>query len=315
MEKKTAISAPANMISCNETIEKVWKEVKKYRGMGKVASYIPELAKVDAGHFGMTLMFLNGETFHLKDYNIPFSIQSISKVFTTAMAFAEKGEELWKRVGVEPSGSAFNSLLQLEYENGIPRNPFINAGALVIIDILLSTYKNPVVEILNLIRTLTDDENININKKTALSEKRFGFRNAALANLLKDFGNIKNNVEDVLDVYFNICAIEMTTEQLAKAFLIFVNHGTYNKFRLLTVSQTKRLNAVMQTCGFYDEAGEFSFKVGLPGKSGVGGGIVAILPDQFSIAVWSPALNEKGNSIMGMKALEYFTTLSGKSIF
>lgn len=296
-------------------LQQTWERVEKFQGKGKVASYIPELAKVDPDRFGITLKLLSGELFQLKDSTSLFSIQSISKVFTTAMAFSIEDNKLWGRVGVEPSGTPFNSLMQLELDNGIPRNPFINAGALVVIDILRTHFNDPVSEVLTYIRELADDDSIEINEKTAYSEKQYGYRNAALVNLIKDFGNIKNDIKEILDIYFNICSIEMTTNQLATSFLVFANHGKIKDKELLTVSQTKRLNALMQTCGFYDEAGEFSFTVGLPGKSGVGGGIVAIHPNIFSIAVWSPRLNDKGNSIMGMKALEYFTTLSGHSIF
>ncbi len=295
----------------NETLQKL----EKLKERGKVASYIPELAKVDPDKFGITLKTVSGYSYNLKDYNTPFSIQSISKVFITAMAFSLLGEKLWKRVGVEPSGTAFNSLVQLEHDKGIPRNPFINAGALVVVDILRSYYEDPVKEVLNFVRKLANNSSITINPKTAQSEMQHGFRNAALANLIKDFDNIDNDVNEILDIYFNICSIEMSTNQLAQSFLVFANHGKLSDEKILTVSQTKRLNAVMQTCGFYDESGEFSFTVGLPGKSGVGGGIVAIHPGVFSIAVWSPRLNSKGNSILGMKALEYFTTLSGLSIF
>jgi len=298
-----------------EILQQTWDRVEKLQGRGKVASYIPELAKVNPDQFGITLKLLSGETYHQNDYQTPFSIQSISKVYIAAIAFSLLGEKLWKRVGVEPSGTAFNSLVQLEYDKGIPRNPFINAGALVSVDILLSYFDNPVDEVLRFVRKLAGDDSIKIDEKTALSEMQHGFRNAAMANLIKDFGNIENNVDDILNVYFTICSIEMSTDQLAESFLVFANHGKLNNEKVLTVSQAKRLNAVMQTCGFYDESGEFSFTVGLPGKSGVGGGIVAIYPGEFSIAVWSPRLNSKGNSILGMKALEHFTTLSGLSIF
>ena len=298
-----------------DILQKTWEQVADLQHEGKVASYIPELAKVNPNQFGMALITISGEAFQLKDARVPFSIQSISKVFATAMAFSLEGEALWKRVGVEPSGTAFNSLIQLEYDSGIPRNPFINAGALVIIDVLTSYYDNPVFEILQFIRKLAGDNTIEVNEKTVASEKQHGYRNAAMVNLMKDFGNINNNIDEVLDVYFKVCSIEMSAMQLAKSLLLFANHGKLGEEEVLTVSQTKRLNAVMQTCGFYDESGEFSFSVGLPGKSGVGGGIVAVHPGAFSIAVWSPRLNKKGNSIMGMKALECFTTLSGQSIF
>ena len=165
-------------------------------------------------------------------------------------------------------------------------------------------------------RDLTDDEFINFNKDVAHSEKVTGFKNYAAANLLKSFKNLNNPVEEVLDFYFHQCALEMSCSQLTKAFFFLSNKGNclLNKTRL-TKTQAKRINAIMLTCGFYDEAGEFAFEVGLPGKSGVGGGIIALLPDHFVITAWSPGLNKKGNSLLGMKALEQFTTKTKLSIF
>jgi len=225
--------------------------------------------------------------------------------------------KLWERVGVEPSGNPFNSLVQLEYENGIPRNPFINAGALVIADILCDTLENPKEDMLNFVRKLAGNKDIFFNEKVAASEKQNGFRNAAHINLMKAFGNIKNDVDCVLDFYYHLCSIEMSVVDLSKALMIYVNHGIliHDNTRLMNFSKTKRVNALMQTCGFYDEAGEFSFKVGLPGKSGVGGGIVAVHPEKYAVAVWSPRLNKKGNSYLGMKALEMLTTKTKLSIF
>jgi glutaminase len=248
---------------------------------------------------------------------VKFSIQSISKVFTLSLAFSLLGEDLWKRVGVEPSGTAFNSLMQLEYEKGIPRNPLINAGALVITDMLVSEFQDPKKEILRYLRQLSGSQNIQFNEAIAESERKTGYRNFALGYFLKSFGNLQNDVDQVLDVYFHQCSVEMTCRELASAMQVFSHHGMEpgTGQRILSMSQTKRLNAVMQTCGFYDEAGEFTFAVGLPGKSGVGGGIAALLPGQYSLAVWSPELNKKGNSVLGMKALELFTTLTGRSVF
>ncbi len=298
-------------------LKEINNEVTPLFGKGDVADYIPELANVNPNNFGIELRFLDGSNYSIGNTNIPFSIQSISKVFSLTLAIKLVGDDVWKRVGVEPSGNAFNSLVQLEHENGIPRNPFINAGAIVIADIIISQLENPKQEILEFIRKLAKNSDIHINKKVAISEKRNGFRNAALANMMKSFGNIENDIDEVLDLYFCLCSIEMTCRDLSQAFLLYCNHGEIpdNKVNIISISQTKRLNALMQTCGFYDEAGEFSFKVGLPGKSGVGGGIVAFLPGKFSIASWSPELNKKGNSVLSMKALELFTTKSGLSVF
>ena len=233
-----------------------------------------------------------------------------------AMGLSLKGEGLWKIVGKEPSGTAFNSLVQLEVEKGKPRNPFINAGAIVVADMLLSELDDPDGSFLGFIRQLSGSETIDYNMEVAESERQHGYLNAAIANLLKYHGTIKNDIEDVLMFYFRMCSVEMSCTELAQAFLAFTNFSQfdYAGFKL-TSSQIKRLNAVMQTCGFYDEAGEFSYLVGLPGKSGVGGGIVAIYPSRYSVAVWSPRLNSKGNSVMGMKALELLTTYTQESIF
>lgn len=298
-------------------LESIHAEVLPFRSEGTVANYIPELAKVDPNKFGIHLRTIDGHDHSVGNSDERFSIQSISKVFALALVVSLVGERIFKRVGVEPSGSSFNSLVQLEYEKGIPRNPLINAGAMVVCDVLIDQLDKPKKDFLDFVRRLAHNKKIGYNERVASSEKEYGFRNAALANFLKSFGNIRHDVNEVLDLYFHICSIEMTCRDLANAFVLFANHGTFPSTdeALLTKSQTKRLNAVMQTCGFYDEAGEFSFTVGLPGKSGVGGGIVALHPHRYAVATWSPRLNAKGNSVMGMKALELLTTKLGSSIF
>ncbi len=305
------------MADYNKLLEEIVQEIKPIIGEGKVAGYIPALAKIDPQKFGVTISTINGNTFSIGDVNEKFSVQSISKVFTLTLAFSKLGEEIWSRVGREPSGNAFNSLVQLEYERGIPRNPFINAGAIVITDILISLLDDPYAELLDFIRLLSGSEDIRYDAKVAQSERENGFTNAALVNFLKSHHNIKNDVEKVLDVYFHHCSITMTTNELSKSFLYLSNHGCIpkSKHNILTKSQAKRINALMLTCGTYDEAGDFAYLVGMPGKSGVGGGIAAIIPNELSIAVWCPALNKKGNSLAGMKALELFTTKTGMSIF
>ena len=216
-----------------------------------------------------------------------------------------------------PSGNPFNSLIQLEHEQGIPRNPFINAGALVVTDKILSSYVNPKNAILEFVRKAADNDDIYYDKLVAKSEKDAASRNLALAHFMQSFGNITNDVDRLIDVYCHHCALSMNSVDLAKAFLYLANHGVnpHNGENILTKSQSKRLNSLMLTCGCYDESGEFAFKVGLPGKSGVGGGIVAIIPDKLSIVVWSPELNEHGNSLVGVESLERFTTKTGMSIF
>jgi glutaminase len=304
------------LMDYSSILNAIYLESKALPVIGTIATTIPELASVNPDNFGIYLTTIDNQDFGMGDFEEKFSIQSVSKALSVAMAFSFLDEKVWQRVGVEPSGNPFNSLVQLEYEKGIPRNPFINAGALVIADILVSELKNPKQDFLAFIRTLSGNETINYNEKVAQSEKDTGFRNAALCNFLKSFGNIKNEVEVVLDFYFHQCSIEMTCKELAHSFFFFANEGkTKSGKQILSKSQVKRLNALMQTCGFYDESGEFTYKVGLPGKSGIGGGIAALYPNHFSVATWSPRLNEKGNSELGMAALELLTTKTGMSIF
>ena len=298
-------------------LNQIQNEFADVQPSGKVASYIPELAKVSPTKFGMHLYDCSGNNYSFGDSEERFSIQSISKVFTLGLAMKMIGNDLWNRVGVEPSGDPFNSLSQLENDSGIPRNPFINAGALVVADVLVSSFSNPKAALLTFLREITGDTSIDFDEKVAASEAAEGYRNYAMVNYLKSFGNIENDAEQVLDFYFHQCSIAMSCRELAQSFIIFANHGALldSEREFLTGQQVKRINALMQTCGFYDEAGEFSFEVGLPGKSGVGGGIVAIHPQHYSVAVWSPPLNPKGNSALGMAALERLTTLTGYSIF
>lgn len=295
----------------------MYSEVRPLEDKGEVAQYIPELRSVDPHHFGIHVSTLDGYDGGIGDSNTKFSIQSISKVLSLILAYNLRGEKLWQRVGVEPSGTPFNSLVQLEHDRGIPRNPMINAGAIVICDILVSHFQDPKKELLAFVREVAQHAETTSNQQVAQSEKSVGYRNTALINLMKAFGNVANDIDQVLDLYFYMCSIEMTCQELSRAFLFLANDGIdpITHHRVLTLSKSKRINAIMQSCGFYDEAGEFSFRVGLPGKSGVGGGIVAVHPEHFSIAVWSPRLNEKGNSYRGMKFLEQFTTQTELSVF
>lgn len=312
-----AVSTNIFTMNYQEVLENIHDAVRPYDNVGKVADYIPELAKVNPDRFGICMDVIGGGHYSVGDAGERFSIQSISKVFALAMALSVKGEGLWTRVGKEPSGTAFNSLIQLEVEHGIPRNPFINAGAMVLTDVLLTSFENPAEKFLEFVRALCGSDDISFNEQVARSEREMAYLNAAIANLLKYHKNIERDVEEVLRLYFLTCSVEMNCCELAKAFLALANHAEpfcYAGIEL-TRSQIKRMNAIMQTCGFYDEAGEFSYLVGLPGKSGVGGGIAAIYPMRYSVAVWSPRLNSKGNSVKGMKALELLTTMTQESIF
>lgn len=300
-----------------EIIEEIYQKIKIIEDKGELASYIPELANVDSENFGIHISTIDQTNFGIGNWTDKFSIQSIAKVISLVLAYKIVGEKIWERLGVEPSGNPFNSLVQLEVDNGIPRNPFINAGAIVISDILLSNLDNPKEEFLDFVRSISTNSELNYSSEVAASEKVIGFRNVALCNFIKSFGNIENDPSDVLDFYFDLCSLEMNCKELSDSFLFLANNGRriVDNSPILTKSQAKRINAIMQTCGFYDESGEFAFKVGLPGKSGVGGGIIAVHPNQYTIAVWSPKLNKKGNSYKGMRFLEEFTTKSEFSIF
>lgn len=300
-----------------QVINNIYHEVKSLPVVGEVADYIPALANVDPDQFGIAIATIDGQSFGVGDYQSKFSIQSISKAFTLSMVIRHIGSQLWEYVGKEPSGTPFNSLVQLERENGIPRNPFINAGALVVTDKLMNLYTHPKEAILEFVREMAGTDDIYYDKTVAQSELKCADRNQALGYFMKSFNNIDNDVDALLDVYCHQCSISMTCEELAKSFLFLANHGInpHSQKEILSVSRSKRLNALMLTCGFYDESGEFAFRVGMPGKSGVGGGIIALIPGQLAIAVWSPRLNKYGNSYLGIETLERFTTDIGISIF
>ena len=293
--------------------------MRKRADRGSVATYIPELANVDPDQFGIAVADSEGRVEASGDCDQPFSIQSISKVFTLTLALGMVGDRLWSRVGREPSGSPFNSIVQLERERGVPRNPFINAGAIAVTDTILSGHqpREAIGEILRFLRFLADDPSITIDRAVADSEKRTGHRNFALCHYMKSFGVIENPVDFTLGVYFHHCAIAMTCRQLALAgrFLAYAGRNPATGHAIVKPDRARRINAIMMTCGHYDGSGEFAYRVGLPGKSGVGGGILAIAPGRGSIAVWSPGLDAAGNSHLGRIALEMLAQRMGWSVF
>jgi glutaminase len=307
------------MADLQEILESIHKELSPRLGEGKVADYIPELAKVDPKQFGMAITTVDGKVYRVGDADEPFSIQSISKVFMLTLALGKVGEGLWSRVGREPSGSAFNSIVQLEHEEGIPRNPFINAGAIAVSDVVLAGHapKEAIGELLRFVRYLADDESISIDDRVARSETQTGYRNFALANFMRAYKNIDHPVEHVLGVYFHQCALSMSCVQLARAGLFLAARGNnpVTGHSVVSPKRARRINALMLTCGHYDGSGDFAYHVGLPGKSGVGGGIFAVAPGIASMAVWSPGLNKVGNSQLGAVALEMLAARTGWSVF
>ena len=303
----------------DQIVADIHAEMAPHRGQGRVADYIPALAQVDPMKFGIAIARSDGRCHQAGDAAECFSIQSISKVFTFALALQRAGPDLWKRVGREPSGSAFNSIVQLEREQGIPRNPLINAGAFVITDHLIDNgdADGAVATILRVLRDHAEDQSIDIDYNVASSESDAGARNRALAYFVASFGNLTNPVEIVLSAYFRHCALSLSCAQLARAalFLAFDGKDPVTGERILTSQRCRRINAVMMTCGHYDNSGDFAFRIGLPGKSGVGGGVLVVAPGEGTVAVWSPGLNEAGTSKVGALALEALVARTGWSVF
>jgi glutaminase len=310
------MQSPKNL---EEIVAEVAEAMAPHCGRGRVADYIPALARVDGRQFGIAVASVDGRTAFAGDAQTPFSIQSISKVFTLTMALGRAGTDLWRRVGHEPSGSAFNSIVQLEREKGIPRNPLINAGALVVTDTLLAgdDVAGAIARINGFMSQVADDPAVAVDPEVAASERATGYRNASLANFLRASDNLRAEPEAVLEVYFNQCALTMSCRQLARAGLFLAHAGVdpITRARISTPVRTRRVNAIMMTCGHYDASGDVAFRVGLPGKSGVGGGILAIAPGRAAIAVWSPGLNPAGNSLVGLLALRKLASLTGWSVF
>ncbi|HPE26972.1 MAG TPA: glutaminase [Albidovulum sp.] len=296
-------------------LEEILATARASQDRGKVADYIPELAGVDPSRFALSVVLADGSQHSVGDTDVAFSIQSVSKVFALAIALGRHGDRLWARVGREPSGLAFNSILQLEHERGIPRNPFINAGAIVVTDAALAGHapREYLGELLRFIRAAAEDDGIHINDAVARSETETGHRNVALAHYLRSYGNLLNPPEMTLGAYFHQCAVEMTCAQLARAGRFLT--AAPGMPRMVAPGRVRRINALMLTCGHYDGSGDFAYRVGLPGKSGVGGGILVIAPGRASIAVWSPGLNAQGNSKLGTEAVEHLARRMGWSVF
>jgi glutaminase len=313
------VAAAAGERDLQGIVDGIHAELAPRFGEGNVADYIPELATVDPRRFGLAVVTLDGSVHAAGDAETAFSIQSISKVFLLTLALGKHGEGLWTHVGREPSGSAFNSIVQLEVEHGRPRNPFINAGAIVVTDLVLAghTPREAIGEIVRFVRFLSGDDDIAIDRDVARSEQSTGDRNFALAHFMHGFGRLRHPVDHVLGVYFHHCALAMSCRQLARAGLFLAAGGRdpLAGHRVVPAARARRINALMLTCGHYDGSGDFAYHVGLPGKSGVGGGILAVAPDRAAIAVWSPGLNAVGNSLLGSVALEMLAQRTGWSVF
>jgi len=299
-------------------LDDVAAECRELAAGGQVADYIPALASVSPDRFAIAVAQLDGDEPAIGDADVPLSVQSISKVFTLTLAMQRPDAmpDLWRRVGREPSGTSFNSLVQLEHEQGVPRNPLINAGAIVVADHLREVYDDPRSALVALVSELAGSP-VDIDVDVWASERRSGSRNRAIANLMSSFGNLDHPVEEVLDDYFRQCSLRMTPRQLARAMRFLANDGVdpASGQVVLRPDQSRRLAALLLTCGTYDAAGEFAFQVGIPCKSGVGGAIVGLVPDTLAVCVWSPPLDEQGNSLAGTAALTRLATRAGFSVF
>jgi glutaminase len=300
-------------------IEAVLSDTESYRGHGDLATSIPSLAQMNLKKLGIALVLEDGSTYCAGDADEPFLMQSISNIFTLCLTLGQVGATLWNHVGREPAGSPFNALVQLEAEKGKPRNPLINAGAIVVCDQLIGrdSPDAAVEEILHFLRERSGDESISIDSDVVMSESKAGSLNRSLAHFIATYGNLQNPVEDVLSVYFRQCAIRMSCRQLARAALFLAFDGTdpITRQEICLPSRSRRINALMLTCGHYDNSGDFAFRIGLPGKSGSGGGILATIPGVGAVAVWSPGLNAARTSLAGAVALEKLVERTGWSIF
>ncbi len=301
-------------------IKKIIEDNRKYIEEGVLPGYIPELKKAKKEALGMSVVTLDGKEHHGGDYQYKFTIQSISKVISLLLALEEKGEEyVFQRVGMEPTGDPFNSMVKLEtVMPSKPFNPMINAGAIAISSMLEGRSSMGKVEkLLAFFRQITGNPGLTINENVYLSEKRTGDRNRAMAYFMKDVGVIEKDVEGSLDVYFKQCSIEVTTKDIARIGAFLANDGVDIKTgeALVDKKHIKIAKTFMFTCGMYNASGEFAINVGIPAKSGVGGGILATVPGKMGIGIVGPSLDEKGNSVAGVQMIKDFSEKYQLSLF
>jgi glutaminase len=300
-------------------VHNLCRELNSAEDWGKVSELVPELAEVDVNQFGLAVVTREGQIVTGGVAEQPFSIQSISKVFSLTLALDWFGEKVWERVGREPSGDPYNSIVDLERHEGKPRNPFINAGALVVVDMLLERKRaqNMPDFVHEFLERMIGESNFGVDESVWKSEQASSFTNRALANLAKGYGNLHHDVDEVMTVYLRQCAIALSCRQLALAgrYLMLEKVDEPSGVQLEDALRARRVSALMLTCGQYDGSGDFAYRVGLPAKSGVGGGILAIVPNKAAIAAWSPGLDENGNSLLGTIALERLVERMDWSVF
>lgn len=301
-------------------LEKILENCHKYTMEGAVANYIPELAKANKNEFGICVIEDYNKIFCVGDYEKSFTMQSVVKPIILLLALMDKGEDsVRKLVGTEATGKPFDAF---NYSDQALKNehinPMINTGAIALCTLIEGkTYNEKFARLLNLTRKLSGNPDLEVDESVYLSEKLTGNKNRALAYMLKAYGMIEEDVEEVLDCYFKACSIKVNSVDLARIAFVLANHGVNPESgeNICMPEYTRYINAVLMTCGMYDGSGEFAVKVGVPAKSGVGGGIMAVVPNRMGIGLYSPALDDKGNSIAGIKALEELSKNLELSIF
>jgi glutaminase len=284
---------------------------------GRIADYIPELTNADPDWFGIAIVTVDGEVFGVGDDEQPFTIQSLSKPFTYALALQDRGrDEVMRRVGVEPTGDSFDSIIKLDYYNR-PHNPMINSGAIAAVGMVNGS--NPDERFARILDTHARcmGRTPSVNEAVYQSECTTGHRNRAMAHLMLNFGVLEGDVEDVLRIYFRQCSIEVTTRDMAVMAATLANKGVnpITGERAIEEKYIRDTLTVMHTCGMYNYAGEWAYTVGLPAKSGVSGGVIAVLPGQFGMCVFSPPVDERGNSVRGIHVCEDLSRSTGMHIF
>lgn len=303
-----------------ELLEQILADCQPYTKEGHVATYIPELSKQDPSALGIYVLCSDGSHYSAGDYLKPFTIQSVMKPVLLLLALMDNGiDGIRNYVGVEATGKPFDAInvsdTSLLASN---LNPMVNAGAIMLCQLLKGdSYDDRFIRLLNLVRLLADNPDIDLDEDVYHSEKSTGAKNRALAYLLKSHNMIWDDVEDVLDCYFKACSIRVCSRDLARIGFVLANHGrkAKNDERLFPAKYARFVNACLTTCGMYDGSGDFAIRVGIPAKSGVGGGIMGVVPTQMGIGIYGPSLDEKGNSLAGIRALEQFSQQMYLSIF
>lgn len=300
-------------------LKKFIQENRSFTKLGKVANYIPELDKANPQALGISIIDTNGNLYCAGEYDVKFTIQSISKIVSLMLAILDNGEEyVFSKVGMEPTGDPFNSIRKLETSDmKKPFNPMINAGAIAVTSMIKGkNIEERFNRLLNFFKEISEDESLDINYKIYCGEAETGNRNRAMGYLLKSEGIIEGNVEDALKLYFKQCSLEVTTKNLTQIALFLARNGKNSKGKqIIPIKTAIIVKTLMTTCGMYDSSGEIAVKIGIPSKSGVGGGILSVVPGKMGIGIYGPALDNKGNSIGGIYLLESLAKQLKFSIF